>query len=144
MHGLSLGLPAAAVSTLLHNLSPHWVHQPLPCRKASSPGCPSLPLLLVWMNVSSLSPWLWDFHTVRFSVSSGCILFLNCCHPSFGCAGTHSVPTYTSILAGSPVLSNLLWLAFFFKHSTLEIYLSCFYQVCSFLLLNSISLCESV
>ena len=24
------------------------------------------------MNVSSLSPWLWDFHAVRFSVSSGC------------------------------------------------------------------------
>ena len=28
------------------------------------PSCPSLPLLLVWMNVSSLTPWLSDFHTV--------------------------------------------------------------------------------
>ena len=28
------------------------------------PSCPSLPLLPVWMNVSSLSPWLSDFHTV--------------------------------------------------------------------------------
>ena len=26
------------------------------------------------MNVSSLSPWLLDFHTVQFSVSSGCFL----------------------------------------------------------------------
>ena len=36
------------------------------------PVCPSPPLLPVWMNVSSLSPWLSDFHTVQFSVSSGC------------------------------------------------------------------------
>ena len=27
------------------------------------------------MNVSSLSPWLLDFHTVRFSVSSGGFFF---------------------------------------------------------------------
>ena len=39
------------------------------------PVCPFPPLLLVWMNVSSLSPWLWDFHAVRYSVSSGCFLF---------------------------------------------------------------------
>ena len=49
------------------------------------PSCPSPPLLPVWMNVS-LSPWLLDFHAVRFSVSSGCFLFLSCCCPSFGCA----------------------------------------------------------
>ena len=42
----SLGLPAMAL--LLSSL----------------PGCPSPPLLPVWMNVSSLSPWLSDFHTV--------------------------------------------------------------------------------
>ena len=85
------------------------VHECVPagssnCRHAMSPlcpGCPSPPLLPVWMNVSSLSPWLSDFHTVRFSVSSGCFLFLNCC-PSFGCARRHSVSTYTSILARSP------------------------------------------
>ena len=41
------------------------------------PSCPSLSLLPVWMNVSSLTPWLSDFHTVLFSVSSGCFLFLN-------------------------------------------------------------------
>ena len=52
------------------------------CRLALSPlcpSCPSLPLLPVWMNVSSLTPWLLDFHTVLFSVSSGWFLFLNCC-----------------------------------------------------------------
>ena len=64
------------------------------------PGCPSPPLLLVWMNVSSLSPWLSDFHTVRFSVISGGFLFLNCCCP-FGCVRRHSVSTYTSILSRS-------------------------------------------
>ena len=71
------------------------VCQPPPCCE-SSPGCLSRSLLLVWMNVSSLSPWLSDFHTVRFSVSSGCFLFLNCC------ARRHSVSTYASILARSP------------------------------------------
>ena len=71
------------------------------------PSCPSLPLLPVWMNVSSLSPWLLDFHTVRFSVSSGCFLFLNCC-PSFGCARRHSVSTYASILSGSPILGFVI------------------------------------
>ena len=35
------------------------------------PNCPSLPLLPIWMNVSSLTPWLMDFHTVQFSGSSG-------------------------------------------------------------------------
>ena len=42
-----------------------------------SPGFLCLPLLPVWMNVSSLTPWLSDFLTVRFSGSSGYILFLN-------------------------------------------------------------------
>ena len=62
---------------LVHNPLPCCVCQPLPCRKTSPPGCLSLPLLPVWMNVSSLSPWLSEFHTVRFSVSFGCFLFLN-------------------------------------------------------------------
>ena len=42
---------------------------------SSLPGCPSPPLLLVWVSVSSLTPWLSDFHIVRFSGSSGCFLF---------------------------------------------------------------------
>ena len=67
----------------------------------SSP--PQLPICAppTGLDECSLSPWLSDFHTVRFSVSSGCFLFLNCC-PSFGCARRHSVSTYASILAGSP------------------------------------------
>ena len=40
------------------------------------PSCLSPPLLPVWINVSSLTPWLSDFHTVWFSVSSGCFLLL--------------------------------------------------------------------
>ena len=50
------------------------------CRLAVSPlhpSCPSPPLLLVWMNVCSLPPWLSDFHTVWCSGSSGWHLFLN-------------------------------------------------------------------
>ena len=70
-------------------------------RSPVRPGCPSLPHLPVWMNVSSLSPSLSDFHAVRFSVSSGCFLFLNCCCPSFGCARRCSVSTYASILVFS-------------------------------------------
>ena len=79
----SLGPPAAALPRVL------------------SPSCPSPPLLQVWMNVSSLSSWLLDFHTVQFSGSSACFLFLNCCCPSFGCARSHSVSTYASIFAVS-------------------------------------------
>ena len=104
------------VCHLVHQLLPHCQLQLCPSRStirhlagssshhlAASPippGCPSLPLLLVWINVSSLSPWLLDLHTIRFSVSSG-FLFLNCCCPSFGCVRRHSVSTYASILAGS-------------------------------------------
>ena len=40
------------------------------------PSCLSPPLLSVWINVSSLSPWLMDFSTVQFSGSSGYFLFL--------------------------------------------------------------------
>ena len=66
-----------------------------------SPSCQSLPLLPVWVNVSCLSPWLSNFHTVQFSVSSDYFLFLNCCCLSFGCVRRHSVSTYASILARS-------------------------------------------
>ena len=107
MHSLSLGppaaalWPAAALASPLHNPPPCWVHQPRPCHDSSLPSCLSPPLLPVWVSVSSLSPWLSDFHTVGFSVSSGCFLFLNCCWPSFGCARRHSVSSYASILARS-------------------------------------------
>ena len=78
---------------------------------ATSP-LPQLPvssqLLQVWMNVSSLSPWLSDFRTVQFSVSSGCFLFLNCCCPSFGSARRCSVSTYASILVFSSSITLIL------------------------------------
>ena len=111
----SSGPPAAALlascslARLLHNPLPCWFLQPPPCLQSSPFGCPSPPLLPVWMNVSSLTPWLSDFHTIRFSVSSGGFLFLNCCCPSYGCARRHSVPTYTSILAGSDVVPFFLF-----------------------------------
>ena len=101
VHQLLPRRPAAALPTPLHNPPPRCVHQPPPCRKSSPPSCPSPPLLLAWMNVSSLSPLLSDFHTVRFSVSSGCVLFSNYCCPSFGCPRKHSVSTYTSTVARS-------------------------------------------
>ena len=41
------------------------------------PGCPFPPFLLFWMNVSSFSPWLSDFQTIRFSGCCGYFLFLN-------------------------------------------------------------------
>ena len=59
-----------------HCLSP-WALQPPPCCASSHPSCLCPPLLLVWMNVSSLTPWLLDFHIVRFSGNSGYFLFLN-------------------------------------------------------------------
>ena len=39
------------------------------------PSCASPPLLPVWMNVSSLTPWLLDLHIVQFSVSSDFSVF---------------------------------------------------------------------
>ena len=106
VHQLLSHPPAAALSTRLHNLPPRWVRQAPPFHKSFPPSCPYLPLLLVLMNISSLSPWLLDFHTVSFSVSSGCFLFLNCCCPSLGCTKRHSVSNYASILAGSLHLNH--------------------------------------
>ena len=103
--------PWVARSTLLPCHSSQFIYvwmwglrvcQPPPCQDSSLPSCPSLPLLPVWMNVSCLSPWLLDFHTVWFSVSSGCFLFLNCCCPSFDCARG------TVCLSMSPSLPEVL------------------------------------
>ena len=103
------GLLAAAWPALFHNPPPRGVRQPSPFCESSPPGCPSPPLLPVWMNVS-LYPWLLDFHAVQFTVSSGCFLFLNCCFvncccPSFGCARRRSVSTYASILVFQLILT---------------------------------------
>ena len=54
---------------------PGLVLQPQSCQESSPPSCVSPPLLRVWMNVFSLTPWLSGFHTVGFSVSSGSVLF---------------------------------------------------------------------
>ena len=77
---------------------PCLVLQPPPFLESCPPSCPSPSLILVWMNVSSLTPWLSDFHIVWFSISSGCffvskfavVLF-------FGYVRRHSVSTYASI-----------------------------------------------
>ena len=74
------------------------IHQLPPCCESSPP------LLPVWMNVPSLSPWSSGFHTVPFSGSSGYILILNLSFPSFGCARRHSVSA--SILVGSLFIFN--------------------------------------
>ena len=65
------------------------------------PSCPSLPLLPVWMNVSSLTLWLSDFHTVQFSVSSDCFLFLNLLLSFFWLCKEAQCIYYASILTGS-------------------------------------------
>ena len=62
----------------------------LSARECGTPGPPAATLLRVlsaqlpistppaaWVSVSSSAPWLSDFHTVQFSVSYGCFLFLN-------------------------------------------------------------------
>ena len=87
------GLLAAAWPAQFHNPPPRWVHQPPPCHKSC------LPRLPVSAPTNGLDECFFfislvvDFHTVRFSVSSGCFLFLNCCCLSFGCVRRHSVST---------------------------------------------------
>ena len=53
------------------------VCQPPPGCESSLPRLPVSTLLLVWMNVSSLTPWFSGFHIVQFSGCSSCFLFLN-------------------------------------------------------------------
>ena len=73
-----VSLPRCSPQFICTEMWDHLVHQPpapvfqpLPCHESSLPSCRSPPLLLVQMNVSSLTPWLLDFHTVRSSGSSG-------------------------------------------------------------------------
>ena len=72
----SVSLPSCSSWFICTWMWDHSVHQLLPGCKSSLSSCPTPPLLPVWMNVS-LTPWLSDFHTVRFSVGSGWFLFLN-------------------------------------------------------------------
>ena len=64
---------------LVRQPPPHWFWSSSHCLATSPlhPSFPSLPLLPVWINVSSFTPWLSDFHTGRFSGSSDCFLFFN-------------------------------------------------------------------
>ena len=93
-----VGSASCSLPVPFHNPSPRWVCQPLhcrkslppgwvlqlpPCRESCLPGFWSPPLLPVWMNVSSLSPWLSDFHTVRFSFNSGCFFVFKVLLPLF-------------------------------------------------------------
>ena len=79
------------------------------------PSCPSPPLLPVWMNVSSSIPWLPDFHIVRFSVSTGCFLFLNLSFSFFWLCGRQRVSIYASILFRSPK-NQVFWRILLFFH----------------------------
>ena len=77
---VNVGPPSPKFATLLGPLAavlPIQVLQLLLCCESSLPSCLSPPLLPLWMNVSSLTPWLLDFHAVRFFWHSGCFLFLN-------------------------------------------------------------------
>ena len=60
-----------------------------------------LPLLPIWTNVSSLSPWLSDFHTTLYSDSSGLLALRSGCNSFYSCAKRQSVFTYASILIRS-------------------------------------------
>ena len=55
---LQLCPPRSTIHSLTGSASRHLAVSRL------CPGCLCLPLLQVWMNVSSLSPWLSDFHIV--------------------------------------------------------------------------------
>ena len=60
------------------------------------PGCLSLPLLSVWISVSSFNSFVARLHTVQFSGSSVLLFFLIVCYP-FCCTVKQSVSTYASI-----------------------------------------------
>ena len=99
-------VPQLFFLVILMQMWDHLAHQQPPCLLWSTslclalgplcPCCLSLPLLPVWMNVSSLTPWLLGSHAVWFSGSSGCFCFQIGYYP-FGCARRQSVLTYASI-----------------------------------------------
>ena len=107
----SLSLPSGSSQFIHRQMWDHLLRQPPPpapvlklppCHVSTPPQLPSPPILVVWMNVPSLTPWLSDFQTVRFSVSS-CFLFLNLLLSFFLVVRGGSVSTYTSILLEVPL-----------------------------------------
>ena len=93
------GLLAAAWPAPLHNPPPRRGRQPPPRYKSSPTGLGEYFFfisLVARLPYSSIFCQFWLFFV------------LNCCCPCFGCARRHSVSTYTSILARSPISISLL------------------------------------
>ena len=88
--------PQFFLPVYLHmNVGPPWSSIRPPAACSLHPSCSSLPLLVVWVNDPSLTPWLPDFLFWHF------FCFEMFCCPCFGCARRQSGCTYASILAGS-------------------------------------------
>ena len=73
--GLGLGLLAPQVSLLVLSTTLEYGAALSAGHHCCLAAAPSLPLLPVWINISSLNPWLSDFHAVRFSGSPDLFLF---------------------------------------------------------------------
>ena len=99
LHGLSCPPGPTGLSTCKYGTTPSASHHP--ATSPLRPGFPSLSLLSVWVNVSSLTPWLLNFHTVWFSGCSGYFLFLNFFLSFFWLCEEAKCITYASILARS-------------------------------------------
>ena len=101
------GPPAATLPDPQAAALPAPVLQLPPCRESY------LLLLPVWINVSSLTAWLSDFHTVQSSRSSGCFLFLNLL--SYFCLCEEAQCIYLHLHLGwkSWLLFEMVFLKFF-------------------------------
>ena len=111
----SVSLPSCSSWFICTQMQDHPVLQLLPCCESSPTCCLSLPLLQVWMDVSSLTTWLSDFHTGWFSGSSCCFLFLNLLSFFWLCKEAKCV--YLHLHVGQK--STLLY-SFDFSHITLK------------------------
>ena len=87
LRGLSQSLPVVALPACCSLAHPAPQSAPsldppanvLPNAILHAPPCCESSPRAAGMDECVLSPWLSDFHTVQFSVSFGCFLFLNCC-----------------------------------------------------------------
>ena len=125
----SISLPSCSSQFICTQMWDCPVLQLPPCRESSLPGCQSPSLLPIWMNVSSLTPLLSDFHTVQFSVSFGCFLFLNLLLSFFWLCKEAQCVYLHSILAGRTAMFLCMYTIYhiWFIHSFLNEHLSCFY-----------------
>ena len=94
-------------------LPPHCLSV-LHCMFIPYPSSTTSSLLPIWLNVSSLNPWLSDFHIVQYSGSAGCFLFEVNCNSSCGYARRQSMSTYTSMFSGSESFAYFLIALFVF------------------------------